>query len=80
MKRLFLLLSAILIWGVLIVPIPIDRANTMTEDEAISAKSSIQTFFNLVDKCEKSEFTNVFEQNNMLYLVIECMDAKKGVL
>jgi hypothetical protein len=74
MKWLISLLSLAVVWGVLAVPIPIDRAENMTEKEIVSVLQNIDGFFKVIDKCKKTKM-DILQRGDMLYVVVECIDG-----
>ncbi len=78
MKAFNILLSVLIILGVLAVPIPRDNLDGLKKSELTDALNSIQKFFNIIDRCEKSEWIGAYEQaDGTIMFVIECADAKK---
>lgn len=74
MKRL---IAILIVLGVLAIPIPPKQMNNLNKDNLTEALNSIQRFFNIVDQCEHSQWTGVYEQpDGTIIFVIECMDKE----
>jgi hypothetical protein len=74
MKRF---LCLIIVLGVLATSIPIEKFKSMTQNDFMQALGHMQSFFNIIDKCENSEWIDSYPQDGKVVFVIKCMDAKK---
>lgn len=72
------LLVIFIILGVLMFPIPYDKAKSLSKEEFTVALDHMLGFFKTVTKCKKAGYVDMYQEGNNLIFVIECQDDKEA--